>query len=134
MGEKSVLFGLLSLIRSDPSFGSGQTTGLFEVYKAPDITMTDEKLSGIIPMLYAARFEPNITLRELVRSLWDKLIPVGTSKVIVSAHLEVIIKYLSSKVRFHVLALLEVSLFSPSIRCVVHCGGKGTQLVSHWNL
>jgi proteasome component ECM29 len=97
MGEKAIIFGLLALIRSDPSFGVGSTERLFDQYRVPDIEIEEHKLVKVIPMLYALRFEPNPTVRELMRTLWSKLFRSSTLKAVVNAHLEEIIKYLCSK-------------------------------------
>mmetsp|Transcript_8656 Transcript_8656/g.11831 ORF Transcript_8656/g.11831 Transcript_8656/m.11831 type:complete len:1083 (-) Transcript_8656:53-3301(-) len=97
ISERSVLFGLLSLIRSDPSFGVGKTSSIFSRYKVADIKLDPKKLANIIPMLFAYRFEPNATVRELIRTLWEKLIPVADQKSVISANIHNILKHLCSK-------------------------------------
>jgi hypothetical protein len=97
MADKSILFNLLSLVRSDPSFGLGHTAGLYRRYKAREIHIDADRLSKILPMLCVARFEPNPNLRELMRSLWNKLIAPSAQKGIIDANISDILKYASSK-------------------------------------
>jgi len=48
-------------------------------------------------MLFASRFEPNAAVRELIRTLWDKLVPAAEQKFILSENISKILKHLCNK-------------------------------------
>ena len=65
---------MLSLIKRDPIFGTGPSRALQSQYAAPAVHMSSKKLVEMLPMLYHARFDPNTTVRPVMRALWDTLL------------------------------------------------------------
>ena len=72
--DASVLFAVLSLIKRDPTFGTGASRALQQKYRAPVARVEPAKLTAMLPMLYHARFDPNTTVRPVMRALWDCLL------------------------------------------------------------
>lgn len=65
---------MLSLIKRDPIFGTGPSRALQSKYAAPAVHMSSKRLVEMLPMLYHARFDPNTTVRPVMRALWDTLL------------------------------------------------------------
>lgn len=68
------MFAVLALIRRDPTFGTGPSTPLQVKYASPAVHFPTPKLVEMLPMLYHARFDPNTTVRPVMRALWDTLL------------------------------------------------------------
>jgi hypothetical protein len=64
---------VLALIHRDPVFGTGASRAFYQKYAAPHVTFSTAKLVQMLPMLYHARFDPNNTVRPVMRALWDTL-------------------------------------------------------------
>ena len=75
-GDASVVFGVLALIRQEPAFGSvdSDTQSVYLTYAPPVASVRADKLEALIPMLFLARFDPYISVRDVMRALWDMLV------------------------------------------------------------
>ena len=71
--DNNVLFAVLALIRRDPVFGTGSSRVYSREYASPQVTFPTAKLVQMLPMLFHARFDPNNTVRPVMRALWDAL-------------------------------------------------------------
>jgi hypothetical protein len=69
-----VLFAVLALIHRDPVFGTGGSRVYYRKYASPPGRFSSAKLIEMLPMLYHARFDPNNTVRPVMRALWDTLL------------------------------------------------------------
>ena len=97
-GDPSVVFGVLSLVRRDPAFGShgSDTEKYFNKYKSPVIKLDRERIRRLLPMLYMTRFDPTPSIRDLMRTLWSTLVPTEQESSLLSSQCEEILKYLAS--------------------------------------
>lgn len=71
--DNTVLFAVLALIHRDPVFGTGTSREFYRKYASPQVRFPSAKLVQMMPMLYHARFDPNGTVRPVMRALWDSL-------------------------------------------------------------
>jgi hypothetical protein len=97
-GDASLVFAVLSLVRRDPSFGclGSDTEVIYARYRPPVAKIDKSKTKALLPMLYQARFDPSVAIRDVMRSLWTILIPSETESALLSSHESEIIKYLAS--------------------------------------
>lgn len=65
---------MLALIKRDPTFGAGPSRALQLKYASPSVHFPTQKLVEMLPMLYHARFDPNTTVKPVMRALWDTLL------------------------------------------------------------
>ena len=75
-GDASVVFGVLSLIRRDPSFGAAEsdTEALYKCYMAPHATVERSKIKSLLPMLMLAKNDPYKSVRDVMKALWNILV------------------------------------------------------------
>ena len=73
-GDPAIVFAVMSLIRRDPSFGTGDTSAIFAVYKAPAARVEKDKVRTLMPTLFLFKHDPHPVIRDVMRSLWESLI------------------------------------------------------------
>jgi hypothetical protein len=99
-GDATIVFGVLSLIRRHPSFGATDTPSeeVYRRYRPAIARVPVAKMQTLLPMLFAARFDPYDTVREVMRELWDVLVPAE------NAHLTIL---LQSRIMRHLAGMLS---------------------------
>lgn len=100
-GDPFIVFAVLGLIVRDPSYGAeGSDTEVFcNQYKPPSIKIEWDRVRRILPMLFLAKFDPNSSIREIMRKLWSILIPFDQESALLSAHSDEIIAELTSNLK-----------------------------------
>jgi proteasome component ECM29 len=88
-----VIMLVLSLIRCDPTFGRENTLMIYNMYKAPTITIEESRTRALIPMLFMAKHDPVATVKEVMKGVWAKLIAEPEPSIIIS-NLDRIMRYL----------------------------------------
>lgn len=73
-GDPAIVFAVMSLIRRDPSFGTGETLAIYNIYKAPAARVESDKIQTLMPTLFLFKHDPHPVIRDVMRSLWEKLI------------------------------------------------------------
>ena len=87
-GDASVIFSVLTLVKRDPTFGIGLTAVYASRYKASIPTLDTDKIKSLLPYLYMSKFEPNSTIRDIMKSLWDTLIIKEQKSMTTTLHKE----------------------------------------------
>ena len=105
--DSSILFAVLALIKRDPTFGTGPSRHLAVEYAAPAVQLSSTKLIEMLPLLYHARFDPNTTVRPIMRALWETLMDTHFPQ---AAHLQL------DLVQRRVVVFLVSKLSSPAWR------------------
>ena len=54
-GDSTSVFAFLSMVRCDPSFGVGLSAIVSQRYRPPMVSIPEEKIPGIIPLMYQLR-------------------------------------------------------------------------------
>lgn len=69
---------LAQLIRSDPTFSSSSassaTAPLFALYRPPVVSIQASRLVPLIPMLFVAKNDPVVAVRQVMREVWEQLL------------------------------------------------------------
>ena len=78
-GDPTVVFGVLAIVRRDPSFGLRETAALQAEYAPPQLRVPTAQLHRILPALFHAKFDPNTVARPVMQELWERLIQRGSS-------------------------------------------------------
>jgi proteasome component ECM29 len=89
------LFGALSLIKRDPSFGLKESNQYLNRYGAPVFEINHSKIQLILPMLYLYKFDPITIVQEVMKNLWEKLIPKEKQKILMLSNQSIVIDYLA---------------------------------------
>jgi len=89
-GDASVVFGVLSLIRRDPAFGTaeGDTEQLYAGYKPPLTRVDRSRIKELIPMLFLAKHDPYPTVKDVMKRLWDMLVTPEYQRFVLSIPLQ----------------------------------------------
>ena len=87
-GDGSTVFKFLSMVKCDPSFGVGISNHILQKYAAPEVTIDDNKIDAIIPLLYQAKYHPSTSVRNVMKGLWTALITRRTQNQNVTAEVE----------------------------------------------
>ena len=61
-----------------------------EAYHAPHIEFEKDHLMRLVPMLYVCKYDPNETIRILMRALWDKLFGVDTKQLLMQPFVQLL--------------------------------------------
>ena len=68
---------------------------IYNRYKAPSSDIDQSRLDSLLPMLYISRFDPTTVIKDVMRLLWDKLIPLDQQKKLLLIHHKAVLNHLS---------------------------------------
>lgn len=82
-GDSAIVMTVMSLVRNDISFGTGESAPIFAVYRHPVVTIEPSRVDALIPQLYLAKFDPINSVRDVMKEVWSQLVRSSDAEVLI---------------------------------------------------
>ncbi len=69
-----MLMQAMPLVRCDVSFGVGDSTLSYLKFRHPKVIVVSSRIPALVPMLYIAKFDPVVSVRNVMKEVWAHVV------------------------------------------------------------